>query len=225
MNAKTLSALRGLMVGAAVVSMATSGCGGDDEGSGAYGNYDFDLYISSGFVRCQDGQWTGTVTDRGAEDGAPTRSVTVLSWSVGAGKPAVVAELTERGEDGTFEVALDAAEIGVSCEAVDTALLFLPRGKGTFGDPDGGSVGAMRGGGYNGFDGAQVDAMTEGDVASVTAQYYDLAADDLGKTYELSQEGGEPGKWSAPAGELGEGVMIGFVARDADGNVIGVMAL
>lgn len=92
-------------------------------------------------------------------------------------------------------------------------------------DPDGVPVGAMRGGGYNGFDGAQLDAMTEGDVASVTAQYYHLAADDLGKTYDLTQESGEPGKWSASAGELGEGVMIGFVARDADGNVIVVMAL
>jgi len=222
MHVKTL---RTLVVGAAVVSMVTTGCGGDEDGGGAYGSYDFDLSISSGFVRCQDGQWTGTVTDRGAGDGAPTRSVTVLAWSVGAGKPAVVSELTERGEDGTFEVALDAAEIGVSCEAVDTALLFLPRGKGTFGDPDGNSVGAMRGGGYNGFKGAQLDAMTTGEVASVTAQYFDLAADDLGKAYDLTEASDEAGKWSASGGQLGEGVMIGFVARDADGKVVGVMAL
>jgi hypothetical protein len=183
------------------------------------------LYISAGFVRCQDGQWTGTVSDRGAEDGAVTRTVSVLAWKVGQGKPESVAELTERSEEGTFEVALDAAAIGVACDAVDTALVFVPHGKGTFGDVDGLSAGVMRGGGYNGFDGAKLDAMTEGDVASVRAQYYDLGGDDLGKTYTLTETGLEPGKWSGDGGELGEGEMIGFVARDAAGNVVGVMAL
>lgn len=205
-----------------IAALWLGACTGEDK-VGPYGEYDFDLIVGGG-VSCQDGHYNGLLRDNGADSGAPSDKVTVLVWKVGQAAPEARADI--ENVEGKFAVDLDAEAIGAPCEAVDTVVLFLPRGDDTFGDPvDVRPVGAATGGGFASMaEGADISLTVsdEFEIGSASAYYYDLSADKGGDETTLSAD--SPGEWHGSGGAVYDGTLVGCAARDTGGKIVGAVA-
>jgi hypothetical protein len=199
-----------------------AGCGGDATDGFTLGTYDEALRVTTFRVRCQAGAFIGSISPTDAGDSGPISDVRLLRWDLEAGT------LTDFGdaEASSTSWTVDAAEVG--CDAPGTALVAVPLGDAHFGPPEleVGVPGVLNGGGARDQTLPVTLVVSEvGDAAaSVTVYLYDLVGDSALTPVPLTRTG--PGNWDAAwNGTLAPGYLMGAIARDSAGAVIGTFGL
>ena len=197
-------------------------CGEEPAADEAWGEFDPAMRLSTARIRCDAGRFVGPVSIAAAGDSGPVEGARILLWDMAAG------EVSDQGRAEKVGPAftVDAAE--VPCDDPATVLVVVPVNEVAYGTPEleVAQAGVLNGGGARDTTVPLTLVVSEvGERASiVTAYVHDLTGDASLTPIPLQRTA--PGTWdSVWNGQLQPGYLMGALARDPTGAIIGAFGL